>query len=442
MSIDPGLLVAGMFAILFFGVLTGFPLALPIGGAGMIFGYLIFGESSFDMIYARVFAQLTSTGFMAVPLFVFMGGMLERSGIAGKMYESLYLVFGKVRGGLAIVSVIIGTIMAACIGVVAASVSMLTLVALPVMVKRGYDKGLATGSICAAGTLGILIPPSIMLIVYGPAAWISVGKLFSAAFGPGIMLSVMYIIYIAVRSHLQPSIAPSASQEEQDSYTGLQKLMLVVKSLLPTLALILAVLGAIYTGIAAPTEAAAVGAVVSALLTAAYGKFSWKVLKDVSLSTIKLTGMVLLIAACSTAFVSVFLAGGGGDVIESFILGFPGGKWAVFWVVMLITFILGAFIDWVGIIFVLIPILAPIIPKLGFDPLWFAMMIIVNLQMSFLTPPFAYAMFFLKGTADPALGIETKDIIRGMLPFVGIIAIGLALMIVFPQIVLWLPSKM
>ena len=203
--------------------------------------------------------------------------------------------------------------------------------------------------------------------------------------------------------------------------------MMVVKSLLPTMALILAVLGAIYTGIAAPTEAAAVGAVVSVLLTAAYGKFSWKVLKDVSLSTIKLTGMVLLIAACSTAFVSVFLAGGGGEVIEAFILGFPGGKWAVFWMIMLITFVLGAFIDWVGIIFVLIPILAPIIPKLGFDPLWFAMMIIVNLQMSFLTPPFAYAMFFLKGTADPALGIETKDIIRGMMPFVGIIAIGLVL---------------
>jgi len=256
------------------------------------------------------------------------------------------------------------------------------------------------------------------------------------------MLSILYIAYIAIRSFLQPSIAPSASQEEQDSYTALQKLILVVKSLLPTLALILAVLGAIYTGIAAPTEAAAVGAVVSALLTAVYGKFSWKVLKDVSLSTIKLTGMVLLIAACSTAFVSVFLAGGGGNVIESFILGFPGGKWAVFAVVMVITFILGAFIDWVGIIFVLIPILAPIIPKLGFDPLWFAMMVIVNLQMSFMTPPFAYAMFFLKGTADPALGIETKDIIRGSMPFVGIIAIGLVLMIIFPQIVLWLPSRM
>lgn len=442
MVIAPSLLALGMFLLLFVGVLTGFPLALPVGGAGMIFGYLLFGDVAFDMIYARVYAQLTNTGFMAVPLFVFMGGMLERSGIAKKMYESLYISFGKFRGGLAIVSIMIGTIMAACIGVIAASISMLTLVALPVMVERGYDKGLATGSICAGGTLGILIPPSIMLIVYGPAAWISVGKLFMAAFGPGLMLSILYIIYIAVRSFLQPSVAPSASQEEQDTYTAMQKLLMVIKSLVPTLMLILAVLGAIYTGIAAPTEAAAVGAVVSVILTAFYGKFSWKALLDVSRSTIKLTCMVLLIAACSTAFVSVFLAGGGGEIIESFILGFPGGKWTVFAMIMVITFVLGAFIDWVGIIFVLVPLLSPIVPQLGFDPLWFAMMIIVNLQMSFLTPPFAYAMFFLKGAADPALGIETKDIIRGMLPFVGIVAIGLLLMIFFPGIVTWLPSTM
>ncbi|MGA7280005.1 MAG: TRAP transporter large permease subunit, partial [Desulfocapsaceae bacterium] len=333
-------------------------------------------------------------------------------------------------------------IMAACIGVIAASISMLTHVALPVMIQRGYDKGLATGSICAGGTLGILIPPSIMLIVYGPAAWISVGKLFMAAFGPGLMLSVLYMIYIAVRSFLQPSVAPSVSIEEQGNYTALQKLKMVVISLVPTLLLILSVLGAIYSGIAAPTEAAAVGAVVSIILTACYGQFSWKDLMEVSQSTIKLTCMVLLIAACSTAFVSVFLAGGGGQIVESFILDFPGGKWAVFAAIMAITFVLGAFIDWVGIIFVLVPILSPIIPRLGFDPLWFAMMIIVNLQMSFLTPPFAYAMFFLKGAADPALGIETKDIIRGMLPFVGIVAVGLVFLIIFPQIVTWLPSTM
>ncbi len=441
-SMTPEFVTIGMFLVLFLGVLTGFPLAAPIGGAGVIFGFLMFGDTVFDMVYARVYAQLTNTGFMAVPLFVFMGGMLERSGIAKRMYESLYVCFGNFRGGLAIVSILIGTIMAACIGVIAASISMLTLVALPVMIQRGYDKGLATGSICAGGTLGILIPPSIMLIVYGPAAWISVGKLFMAAFGPGLMLSVLYMIYIAVRSFLQPSVAPSVSTEEQGNYTTFQKISMVVTSLVPTLLLILSVLGAIYSGIAAPTEAAAVGVVVAVILTACYGQFRWKDFMEVSLSTIKLTCMVLFIAACSTAFVSVFLAGGGGQIVESFILDFPGGKWAVFAAIMAITFILGAFIDWVGIIFVLVPILSPIIPRLGFDPLWFAMMIIVNLQMSFLTPPFAYAMFFLKGAADPALGIETKDIIRGMLPFVGIVAIGLLLLIIFPPIVTWLPSTM
>ncbi len=439
-SMTPEFVTIGMFLVLFFGVLTGYPLAAPIGGAGVIFGYLMFGDSVFDMVYTRVYAQLTNTGFMAVPLFVFMGGMLERSGIAKRMYESLYVCFGNFRGGLAIVSILIGTIMAACIGVIAASISMLALVALPVMIQRGYDKGLAAGSICAGGTLGILIPPSIMLIVYGPAAWISVGKLFMAAFGPGLMLSVLYMLYIAVRCFLQPSMAPAVSAEEQGNYTTVQKLSMVVTSLVPTLLLILSVLGAIYSGIAAPTEAAAVGAVVSVILTSFYGKFSLKDIMEVSQSTIKLTCMVLFIASCSTAFVSVFLAGGGGEIVKSFILDFPGGKWTVFAAIMAVTFILGAF--WVGIIFVLVPILSPIIPLLGFDPLWFAMMIIVNLQMSFLTPPFAYAMFFLKGAADPELGIETKDIIRGMLPFVGIVAIGLILLIIFPQIVTWLPSTM
>jgi len=217
---------------------------------------------------------------------------------------------------------------------------------------------------------------------------------------------------------------------------------MLITTLAPTALLILSVMGAIYFGLASPTEAAAVGAAVSTILTIIYGRFSWKVLRDVSLGTIKLTGMVLLIAGCSTAFVSVFLSAGGGDVVENFILSIPGGRWMAFALIMFVCFILGMFIDWIGIIFVMVPILAPIIPRLGFDPLWFAMMIIVNLQMSFLTPPFAYAIFFLKGAAAPELGIKTSDIIRGVIPFVILMAIGLLLMIAFPQIILWLPSTM
>lgn len=440
-AVSPEIVTIGMFSALLLGVLTGFPLALPIGGVGVITGYLLFGPSSFDLIYSRLYAIITDYGFMAVPLFVFMGNMLEKSGIAEKMYDAVYVWFGKFRGGLAITSILIGTIMAACVGIIAASITMLTLVALPAMMKRNYDKGLATGAICAGGSLGILIPPSIMLIVYGPVAWISVGKLFMAAFMPGFLLSGLYILYIAIRSYIQPSIAPSATEEEQSIPFG-QKTKMLLLTMAPTALLILSVMGAIYKGLASPTEAAAVGSLIATLLTIVYGRFNWKVLKDVTMDTIKLTGMVLLVAGCSTAFVSIFLSAGGGKVVERFILSIPGGHWGAFGLVMIICFILGMFIDWIGIIYVLVPILAPIVPRLGFDPLWFAMMIIVNLQMSFLTPPFAYAIFFLKGAAPRELGIETSDIIRGVIPFIFLIAIGLVLMAIFPQIVLWLPSKM
>jgi tripartite ATP-independent transporter DctM subunit len=441
-AISPEIVTLGMFGALLIGVLTGFPLALPIGGVGVITGYLLFGPNSFDLIYSRLYDILTNYGFMAVPLFVFMGNMLERSGIAEKMYDAIYVWFGKFRGGLAITSILIGTIMAACVGIIAASITMLTLVALPAMMKRNYDKSLATGTICAGGTLGILIPPSILLIIYGPVAWISVGKLFMAAFMPGFLLSGLYILYIAIRSYIQPSVAPATEFKEDERLSFGQKTKKLLLAIGPTALLILSVMGAIYFGLASPTEAAAVGAAVSTLLTIVYGRFSWKVLKDVSISSIKLTGMVLLVAGCSTAFVSIFLSAGGGDVVERFILSIPGGRWASFALIMIVCFILGMFIDWIGIIFVMVPILAPIVPQLGFDPLWFAMMIIVNLQMSFLTPPFAYSIFFLKGASAPELGINTSDIIRGVIPFIILIAIGLMLMIAFPQIILWLPSTM
>lgn len=437
---SPEIVTILMFGALLLGVITGFPLALPIGGVGVIAGYLLFGPNAFDIIYSRVYDILTNYGMLAVPLFVFMGNMLEKSGIAEKMYDALYVWFGKFRGGLAIVSVLIGTILAACVGIIAASITMLTLVALPSMIRRGYDKSIATGSICAGGSLGILIPPSIMLIVYGPAAGISVGKLFMGAFIPGFILSGLYMLYIGIRSYFQPEMAPASIEDESFSFAKKTSMLLV--SIGPVALLIFSVMGSIYFGLASPSEAAAVGAAAATILTIAYGHFTWKVLKDVALDTIKLTAMVLLIAGCSTAFVSVFLSAGGGDVVANLILSIPGGRWMAFALIMLIAFILGMFIDWIGIIFILVPILAPIVPKLGFNPLWFAMMIIVNLQMSFLTPPFAYSIFFLKGAAAPELGIDTTDIIRGVIPFIGLIIIGLLLMIAFPQIILWLPSTM
>jgi tripartite ATP-independent transporter DctM subunit len=428
-----------MFGALLIAIMTGFPLAFSIGGVGLIAGYILFGPKVFDLIYSRVYSNITSYQIMAVPLFVFMGNMLQRSGVAEKMFDALDILLGKLRGGLAIATILIGTIMAACVGVIAASVTMLTLVTLPAMIKRNYDKGLATGAICGGGSLGILIPPSVMLIIYGPAASISVGKLFMAAIVPGFLLSGLYILYIIIRVHLQPEIAPVTNKEEVGLTFGQKSKMLFI-TLVPTLMLVFSVMGAIYFGIATPAEAAAVGAVMATFLTIVYGRFSWNVLKIVSLDTLKLTGMVLLIGSCSSAFVSVFISAGGGDVVSNIILSISGGRWVAFILIMVICFILGMFIDWIGIIYIMVPILAPIILKLGFDPLWFAMMIIVNLQMSFLTPPFAYSIFFLKGSAPSELNIQTNDIIQGVIPYVILICITLALMIAFPQIALWLPN--
>ena len=440
-ELSPEIVTIIMMGGILLGVLTGFPLAIPIGGMGVIFGYLLFGASAFDIIYSRIFSLITSYTLLAVPLFIFMGGMLERSGIAEKMFDALYLWLGGLKGGLAIVTVLIGTIMAATVGIIAASITMLTLVALPAMLKRGYSKSLASGAICAGGCLGILIPPSIMLVIYGPMAWISVGKLFMAAFIPGLVLSGLYITYITIRSLLQPEIAPPVPVEER-RVPFIKKTGLLIVSLVPPGLLILAVLGAIFMGIAAPTEAAAVGALVATILAIAYRRFNLQVLKQTALQTLRLTSMILLIGSCSYAFVGVFLSAGGGKVVEELILGTPGGRWGAFAAVMFIIFLLGFFIDWIGILFIIVPIISPLAPVLGFDPLWFAMMICINLQMSFMTPPFAPGIFFLRGAASPELGVTMADIIRGVVPFVILVMIGLGLCIAFPQIILWLPGMM
>jgi len=357
------------------------------------------------------------------------------------MYEALYLWLSGLRGGLAIITVLIGTILAACVGIIGASVSMLALLALPAMLRRGYSKSLASGAVCAGGSLGILIPPSIMLVIYGPMANISVGKLFMGAFIPGFVLSGLYITYIAIRCFSQPRIAPAVPVEERAVPFG-KKTALLASSLVPPAILVLSVLGSIFFGIAPPTEAAAVGAFAATLLTIAYRRFSFGVLKETATQTLKVTSMILLIGGLSFVFVGVFIPAGGAKVVKEVILAAPGGSWGAFAMIMFIMFLLGFFIDWIGIIFIMIPILSPIAPELGFDPLWFALMICVNLQMSFMTPPFAPAIFYLRGSVPPELEVTMGDIIRGVFPFVILIMIGLGLCVAFPQIILWLPSMM
>jgi len=429
-----------LFGILL-GVMTGYHLALVIGGVALLVGYLAFGPTVIHILYYRVYDNITNYTLLAVPLFIFMGIMLERSGIAERLYDALYLWLGGLNGGLALTTLVIGTVMAACVGIIGASVTMLAVVGLPAMIKRGYNKSIATGSVCAGGTLGILIPPSIMLVVYGPMALISVGKLFMAAFVPGFLLSALYCLYVFIRCQIQKNLGPAIPASERQVPFA-QKTWKLATSLLPAGLLIMSVLGVIFLGIAPPTEAAAIGALVATLLALAYGKLNWQVLKQTAHETFKLTSAVLLIAAASFAFTGVFLNSGGGTVVKEFILATPGGRWGAFAIIMFVCFILGMFIDWMGIIFITVPIVTPVAPVLGFDPLWFAMMIVVNLQMSFMTPPFAYAIFFTRAAAPPELGVTTDDIIRGVLPFVGLIVLALGLCVAFPQIILWLPSKM
>ncbi len=440
-ELSPEVITAIMIGGILLGVLTGFPLAFVVGSVGLIMGYLLLGDAAFEILYSRLYSLAQNYPLLAVPLFTFMGVVLQRSGIADGLFDALYLWLGGFRGGLAVSTVIFGTVLAACLGVITASVTMLTLIALTPMLKRGYDKSLATGAVCAGGTLGILIPPSVMLVIYGPMAMISVGKLFMAAIFPGLVLCGLYCLYVAVRCFLQPALGPAVPAEDRQVPLAVKTKKLLY-SLVPPMVLILSVLGTIFFGIAPPTEAAAVGAFAAVLLTLAYRKFNWGMLSHTALETLRVSSFVLLIGCLSFAFVGVFISTGCGDVVGTAIMHAPGGRWGAFVAVMIIVFLLGMFIDWIGIVFIMVPILAPIGPELGFDSLWFGMMICINLQMSFMTPPFAVSIFVCRGTAAPELGVTIGDIIRGVIPFVGIIMLGMGLCIAFPQLILWLPAKM
>ena len=441
-NLSPEMAVLVLFGLVVIGVMLGFPLAFVLGGVTVVMGFLLFGVDATAWIaYSRIYKIITNYILLAVPGFVFMGVMLGYSGLTEKMFSSLYVWLGGLRGGLAIVTVLTGTILAATVGIIGASVTALAIIALPEMIKRGYSRPLASGAVCAGGTLGILIPPSIMLVVYGPMAVISVGKLFFAAFMPGFLLSALYIGYIAVYSFTRPNVAPAVAPEER-AVPLLKKISDLLTALLPPAALIMAVLGSIFMGVATPTEAAGVGAVAATLLAVANRRFNLGVLIETSRQTLIISAMVLAIGATAYAFVGVFIRAGGEEAVTQIIMGAPGGKWGVFAIVMFVVFLLGYFIDWMGILFIVVPIITPIGDALGFDKLWFAMMICVNLQTSFLTPPFAYAIFYLRGAADPSLGVTTGDIIRGVFPFVFLILIALGLCIAFPQIILWLPGQM
>ena len=425
-----------MLAILLIMVIGGVHLAFALLFLAVIFSLIYVGPPIFPMAMLKIFGVMQSEILIAVPLFVFMGTILEKSGVAEGVYQSLYELFGPIRGGLAFATVATCTIFASCTGVIAATVTTMTLLAVPAMLKRKYDKGLATGVVCAGGSLGILIPPSVMLVMYGPMANLSVAKLFAAALFPGFVLSFLFLAYIAVRAWLQPKSAPAISAEERTAVGG-KLLKRTVLHMLPPLFLIIAVLGSIIGGVASPTEASGVGAFCAMLIAAAYRRLNLQNVKEAAHTTLIVTTMVFFIIIGAQIFNAVFLYLGGGVLIRNMLIAIPLGKWFILAVMMFILFIMGFFISWQGLLYVIVPIFLPVAIALGFDPLWFALLVCLNLQMSFLTPPFAYAIFFVKGASPPE--ITTWDIYRGVVPFVALQAFGMFICIVFPEIILWLP---
>lgn len=418
------------------GVFLGFPVFAVLAGVSLILGLLGWGPVVMDQMMSRSFWVLMSDTLPAVPLFVFMGCLLERAAIAERAFGILQVAFGSLRGSIAIATVFLCTLFAAGTGIVGAPVTVMGMLALPAMMRRGYDIPLATGSILAGGTLGILIPPSIMLILYGPLASLSVARLFTAGILPGLLLSALYIAYILVRCGLNPSMGPSLPREER-ALPFARILWLVVRDMMPFFAVIIAVLGSIIGGLASPTEAAAVGAVCGLALAVAYKGFTWRRLKEAVYETAAVSAFILTITIGASIFTGVFLALGGGKAITGFLLSLPLGPYGLLAIILFIIFILGFFIDWIAILLITVPIFAPIIAQLGFHPLWFALVFAVCLQTSFLTPPFAVSIFYLKGVAPPE--VQLTAIYKGVVPFITLQLIGLALCVAFPEIILWLP---
>ena len=413
-------------------LMIGFPVAFAFGSAAVFVAILTpdIGLDIFRLIPYRIYGIMQNFTLMAVPLFIFMGLILEKSKIAEALLINIGKLFGNVRGGLAISVVLVGTVLAASTGIVGASVVMMGIISLPIMIHYGYSKPLAGGTIAASGTLGQIIPPSIVLIILGDVMSVSVGDLFRAAIGPALVLVTLYVLYILFISYTNPNIAPAIKEKNENRAIVVKKALI---SIIPPLALITLVLGSIFAGVATPTESAAFGAVGAILLTLLNRSFSFQNLKESTLETVKLTSMIFMILIGATAFSLVFNEVGGGDLILEFFEKDIADAWVFITIAMIAIFILGFFIDFLEICFIIIPILLPIVELFDIDPIWFAILVAMNLQASFLTPPFGFALFYLKGAAGDL--ISTKDIYKGVLPFIALQLFALFLIIQFPSIV-------
>ena len=433
-------LPAWMFLALTILLMAGFPVAFTLLGTALFFGLIGFGWSFFDLLPLRIWGRMTNVTLIAVPLFVFMGVMLERSGLAEKLLDTMAILFGRLKGGLAISVVVVGALLGASTGIVGATVVTMGLLAVPTMLRRGYQKELACGTVSASGTLGQIIPPSIVLVLIGDIVGVSVGDLFMGAVLPGLLLVVLYIIYILLAANLRPGIAPPIPKAELDAISRRELAARVGKALFPPLFLMISVLGSIFAGIASPTEAAAVGAVGATILAIANKKFNMEMLNQVMRQTTNLTCMVFIILCGAAAFGLVFRGLGGDSLVREFLgsLAQTYSKGAVLAIVMGVIFVIGFFLDFIEITFIHVPVLAPIMLEFGFDPVWFCILLAVNLQTSFMTPPFGFSLFYLKAVTPPE--VSTGHIYRGIIPFVFFQLIGLAIVAFYPQLATWLPG--
>ncbi|MGN7612175.1 TRAP transporter large permease [Magnetococcales bacterium HHB-1] len=446
-----------MFAGVCLALIAGYPVALSLAGTALIFGWIgeyyeLFDPAFLEAAPNRFYGIMTNEVLIAVPLFIFMGVMLERSKIAENLLDTMATLFGSLRGGLGISVTLVGMLMAASTGIVGATVVTMGLLSLPTMLQRGYAPSLATGTICASGTLGQIIPPSIVLVLLGDVLssayqqaqldmgifsprTISVGDLFLGALIPGLLLVLFYILYLIIIAYFKPEAAPAVPKEM--THEKGQMFIKVVRVLLPPLFLILSVLGSILAGIATPTEAAAVGAVGALLLAYSHQRLSWKILKGVVQDTTQVTSMVFFIFVGAAIFSLVFRGFGGDDVVRELLLELPGGAFGAMLAVMLLMFLLGFFIDFIEIIFVVVPIVAPILLTMELDPIWLGVMIAINLQTSFLTPPFGFALFYLRGVAPAS--VTTEAMYRGIIPFIIIQLFALIALAIWPTLATWLP---
>jgi tripartite ATP-independent transporter DctM subunit len=419
-----------MFVVTLILLIIGFPVAFTFAGIAVIFGTLTEGVELFGFMPYRIMSVMQNTILMAVPLFIFMGIMLQKTKLAEQLLEAMGGLFGNIRGGLAVSTILVGSLLAASTGVVGASVIAMGVISLPVMLKHNYKKTLATGVICASGTLGQIIPPSIVLIILADVLGVPVGDLFRSAVMPSLILIGSYIIYVLIVAYFDKNSAPTFVHKNHHLPT-VEKYILVAKAIIPPLFLIIAVLGSIFSGIATPTESASVGAVGSLLLALSYKRLNWHMLRETSIETVKITSMVFAILVGATAFSMVFTYTGGDTVLEEFIMSLPAKEMSFILLSMLIILILGFFIDFIEISLIIVPIFYPIALSLGIDMQWFAILIAMNLQASFLTPPFGFSLFYLKGVAPSS--VKTTDIYKGVVPFIFIQVSVLVSLILFPS---------